>query len=344
MASSPDPSQALLPLLSIVAEPPPNTSGPLPNTFVDSVYERIQKSKGNIPDNRLARAWSVAKLHKTITTFAEQQRGAKFDMQIAGHGMAGFLGLGETWDGRYFDGANFLALDGNPGLLANLADLRGMFRKVTLAGCSVGNEFSSTRAIGGTALLFSLKELWGCDVFGALGLIDFSNFDERTGEYNGPMRQWDERGRVFEAGQLSVDVRGSGPAVTFEGLTAFHALNPAYLDSGLTIAPELSAQLVATYSRQRNDGSGAGLASPEFTFKVTTTNLQPNLEGQAWISLDGQCLTIRLGDALPPNARDGFHRDGNYYYRNYFADAEQLNALLRELMGLPARRVEVAKV
>jgi hypothetical protein len=343
-SDSPSPEQQPRPLLSIVAEPPPNTKGPLPNIFIDSVLDRLMNSGANRGVNQVKRAYSTAKLHKVVSDFLKD-KSSQIDVQIIGHSVAGFVGLGESWAGEYIVNFDFLALDSNPGLLVNLADFRGKFNTVTLAGCNVGDQTSRTRSMGGDVLLFALEELWNCPVFGATGRIDFSNFNESSGAFGGHSRRWSEdmptepvlvdssENVTRISGLLSIDALPPGPGVSFQDLTSSRAWNSAYSNaSRLPISSELSNLLVSTYRHQQN--VGAGLATPEFVFDIRTASLGSSLDGVAWISLDGRCLTLQFGEDLPVAVHGSYHyQDGNYY-QHYFADDARLDVLLSALRAL----------
>src|SRR5205085_1210412 len=82
----------------------------------------------------------------------------------------------------------------NPDIL-NVLKLRGIcerFRKVTFAGCQVGNPISRGEAANGTILLFAFAKLWQCQVRGAVTDIAFNSFNRDTGAFEGPMRTWDD--------------------------------------------------------------------------------------------------------------------------------------------------------
>jgi hypothetical protein len=197
-------------LLTILAEPPggagpagdeasehddfvapfrPDDDG---NFAIETILARLAQASKTCPGGHvLKRASTVRGIAKAAKAATIAPR--RFEtLQIVGHGMPGQVSLGFYWNGVYFDGRNFYALDSNPhayGVLRSLVELTGV-TQVRLIGCKVGSSESSGLATNGPTLLFSLGQLWkDCPtpvtVLASDDLVSADNFDEMTGNFTG---------------------------------------------------------------------------------------------------------------------------------------------------------------
>lgn len=162
------------------------------NFAIETIVARLEQASKTCPGGHvLKRASTVSGIAKAAKAAAIPPR--RFEtLQIVGHGMPGQVSLGFYWNGVYFDGGNFYALDSNPhayGVLRSLVELTGV-TQVRLIGCKVGSSESSGLATNGPTLLFSLGQLWKdgptpVTVLASDDIVSADNFDELTGNFTG---------------------------------------------------------------------------------------------------------------------------------------------------------------
>lgn len=339
-----------VPLLSILAEPPPRSDGDPDysadwhSVYINAVAEQIATSVAT-GRHTVKTAGTVYEVKCRIEDF-HRASNCPFKLQVIGHGQSGHLDLGQSWRGhaRYFDGVEYWRLATDPGIMNVLASARGKLASATLAACNVGSSAPEFDANDGTMLLFALQHLWDCPVTGAIHDINFSHFDKDTGVFTGPQRAWD--GAAGDSSSLPAHYtyrRVEHPVVVFRELAlADGSYRPvSYL---------LNRRLLSIYNferRSRNDAlPGPLLASEEFCFKIEASSAGCKIAGRATLSLRGRCLTLEFPDSLPPEYQDGFTRVGRSFHRYYFASndsqdqkaAEALRLARTELTELSERR------
>lgn len=326
-SSDPPPSQPI-PLLSVVAEPPPRTTGgpddvdTEPSVFIDGVLDQIRASTTN-PQNRhtIKMASSVARLRTAIVDFANSAAG-DFDMQIIGHAESGFLDLGQAWRGQaaYFDGLEYWRLNSNPDILniLKLNNISGRFRKVTFAGCQVGNPIARDQAANGTMLLFTFEQLWNCRVRGAVGPIAFNSFNPDTGAFAGEMRTWNDA--KIDDTRIVLNPKFTTTAIANVRFRELVVSETAYQQ----VPSHLNYELLSAYVREREDKVGPILASPQFEFLIEARSSEKTVSGRARISMGGSCLTIVLPEPVPAADQQRFTQIGSNFYRYYYAAVEDV--------------------
>lgn len=330
------------PLLSVVAEPPPRTSGDPsdvdtePSVFIDEVLKQIEPSASDPKTHCIMMASSVAQLRNAIVEYSQSVDGM-FDVQIIGHGQSGYLELGQSWrsSSSYFDGREYWRLNSNPDLL-NILRLKGVsdrFGKVTLAACQVGSEKPRSQAVNGSTLLYSLDQLWNpqgratpCQVRGASANVDFPMFKADTGVFAGPMRTWDDA--PIDAPIIPLFMKFTEASVSG---TRFREL--VLPDATRKRIPyHLNQRLQAAYVRERVDRRGPALAAPRFEFLIEVTDKKKRVDGRARISTDGASLTIELPEPLPEAERAHFTQIGARFYRYYYALEDFRGSALLDLL------------
>jgi hypothetical protein len=165
---------------TIIAEPPPETYGPLrgDNGFVANACE-VLKNLGP------ARAASVVDV---VSLIAEHE--GPLSVQLVGHASAGqfFLGMAFMADQTKGRAWPYFVLDTTPSTLGFFAKHRGRIRELTLIGCGIADE-SSTWPVNGRSLLYCLSEVLYCSVFGARETVSPRAFDS-DGRYTGALAGW----------------------------------------------------------------------------------------------------------------------------------------------------------
>jgi hypothetical protein len=330
MSESPPISTSDTPLLTIIAQavsPETNTNPSLDN-YPEDVYQLLHNGKlGTVQ-----RASTIAKLHQYTADFARSlPPHSRFSLQLVAHGEAGHVFLDEAWSGTYQNEGNFYALDGNPFLLDNLVGLKGMMSDVILAACFVGNPEASIRAVGGTTLLFTLEQLWGCAVRGATDLTNSSMFD-RTGRYNGPTRRWNEKP---PKPPISYDPPPPQPPqlplnIAIDTVIAIRRPGRAALvipDPSVKVPLALADALRSTYHTPSKH-QGAGVAATRFGVSIQVEG--GRVEGIASLIFDFRCLVIDVATPII-----GFTKLGDRYYQFFDADnGQSIAKIIADLTAL----------
>jgi hypothetical protein len=167
-------------IVTLVASPPPGTSGAVRNAFIDDTLQALAARKASA--NRIVRVSSVRdadiELGKILTSES------KVRLQIIGHSISGMLSLGASWipEGDLLAIAfkyPYYVLDTNPASLGLLAKYAGKISEVMLVGCNIGSASSFGYAINGRTLTYTLAEMLRCLVRGADDVVSPEEFDGR---------------------------------------------------------------------------------------------------------------------------------------------------------------------
>src|SRR6185436_6519901 len=124
-------------IVTLVASPPPGTSGAARNAFIEDTLQTLASRKA--ASNRIVRVSSVRDVDVELGKIATSD--AKFRLQIIGHSISGMLSLGASWipDSDMLTVAfkyPYYVLDTNPAALGLLAKYAGKISEVMLVGCN----------------------------------------------------------------------------------------------------------------------------------------------------------------------------------------------------------------
>ncbi|TMQ17335.1 MAG: hypothetical protein E6J90_04620 [Deltaproteobacteria bacterium] len=184
-------------IVTVVASPPPGTSGPTDNNFIDAALQTLATK--NASANRVVRAASVRDLDIELGKILTDHFKGAIRLQIIGHSISGMLSLGASWipDAemvtRAFKFPHYV-LDTNPSSLGLIAKYAGKISEVMLVGCNVGSASSFGYAVNGRTLTYTLAELLRCTVRGADDVVAPDEFDARgwyaPGEHRRRPKGW----------------------------------------------------------------------------------------------------------------------------------------------------------
>src|SRR5213078_899609 len=82
-------------IVTVVASPPPGTSGPTDNNFIDAALQTLATK--NASANRVVRAASVRDLDIELGKILTDHFKGAIRLQIIGHSISGMLSLGASW-------------------------------------------------------------------------------------------------------------------------------------------------------------------------------------------------------------------------------------------------------
>jgi hypothetical protein len=210
-------------IVTVVASPPPGTSGPTDNNFIDAVLRTLSAKKA--PGNRIVRAASVRDLDIELSKILTDRFKGTIRLQIVGHSISGMLSLGASWipdselATRAFKFPHYV-LDTNPSALGLIAKYAGKISELLLVGCNVGSASSFGYAVNGRTLTYTLAELLRCTVRGADDVVSPNELDARGWYEPGEHRRRPKGWRWVEAmppvwTELGVDpIPGARPRTT----------------------------------------------------------------------------------------------------------------------------------
>jgi hypothetical protein len=163
-------------LVTFVACPPSDMSGPTANAFIDSALDNLNRKKP--AGHRILRAASIRDLDVALCKLLSPPFRGQIRLQIVGHSLSGILSLGALWlQEPAIDTYPFYVLDTNPAALGLLAKYIGKISEVMLVGCNIGSAASFGYAINGRTLTYTLAELLHCKVRGADDIVSPDEFD-----------------------------------------------------------------------------------------------------------------------------------------------------------------------
>lgn len=184
-------------IVTVVASPPPGTSGPTDNNFIDAVLRTLAERRTCA--NRVVRVASMRDLDIELGKILTDSFAGTIRLQIIGHSISGALSLGASWipDGelvaRAFKFPHYV-LDTNPSALGLIAKYAGKISEVLLVGCHVGSASSFGYAVNGRTLTYTLAELLRCTVRGADDVVSPEEFDAdgwyAPGAHHRPAHGW----------------------------------------------------------------------------------------------------------------------------------------------------------
>lgn len=280
------------------------------NTFLLDAHKRLAPVAEREPSAfRLELAQNLLHVRAKVAELAAGP--SPLVLQLVGHGRPGELELGRSWPqpGRP-SGATMIE---NHSRLLKLMVPIGVAKplaEVRLVACNVGAQ-------EGHPLLFSLAHVLDCDVVGALGFVNASMFDARTGLYEGPMTRFVRSRLDFiepmarpamakAAVERSVALPVGMPALTFESMCYARAL--AHADEPpprMTLADGEARALKRLL--QPIAAAAEGSCVVELAFGVTAVLPdRRSVPGTVEVMSNQRCRLVLAGERVPQPYRWGF--------------------------------------
>lgn len=173
--------------------PAPGANAPTNPTFLGDVYDELLKKDGvvatGLPESRgamkpmhmLVGVSDILQVGEWLSAYFLQHEDDhdKLRIQFIGHSVSGSLSLGGTWitndDEKIL--SPYYVLESSPRPLTELSLYLGRIEKVMLAGCYIGSRQSNGNPVNGRTLLFTMAEMWHCEVRGANTSVGPGDFD-----------------------------------------------------------------------------------------------------------------------------------------------------------------------